>query len=72
MSRIWLTIFRYSLAAVVFSLSKVSPEQWAHIGQIVVDWLISIEDRLPAGNPLVVVLNSYKAAPSRLGEGHRQ
>jgi hypothetical protein len=72
MSKFWLTVVKYALASVVFALSKVSPEQWAKAGDLIVDWLISIEDRLPRGNPLVVVLNAYRAAPSRLGEGHRQ
>lgn len=66
MNTIWVGIFRFALNALVLAVKNVDPSQWAKIGELLVNFLLAVEDKLPAGNPLTVVLHGYRAAPSKL------
>ncbi|APW60469.1 hypothetical protein [Paludisphaera borealis] len=62
----WTTIARLAFAVLVAAVQKIPPEQWQTLGAIVVAWLQTIQDKLPAGHPMIAVVSAYKAPRSKL------
>jgi hypothetical protein len=62
----WLTIAKLAFSMLITAVGKIPPENWAKLGDVVIKFLQSMEDRLPAGNPLTVSFNAYRASKSRL------
>jgi hypothetical protein len=62
----WMTIAKFAFSILITAVGKIPPDDWAKLGTLVVNFLQDMEDRLPAGNPLTVSLNAYRASKSRL------
>lgn len=57
----WLMLAKYAFQIAIMAVSKVPPAQWAKIGVLITNFLQNIEDKLPAGSPVITHLNAYKA-----------
>lgn len=62
----WLTIAKYAFQVAILAVSKISPAQWAQLGTIIQTWLQAIEDKLPAGHPLITMTSSFRASRAKL------
>lgn len=68
MSTVWMFVIRMAFNAIIAAVGKIPAEQWAKIGGLVVSFLQKMQDKLPAGNPLITTLNAYKAPYSLLAQ----
>lgn len=66
MSTAWLALLKFALSVAVTAISRISPDQWAKVGTVLIAWIQSLENKLSAGNPLFAVLNSYRAPSFKL------
>ena len=66
MANIQMTIIRLAFNAIIAAVGRVKPEDWAKVGQLVIDFLQKIQSDLPVGNPLVTTMSAFKAPASLL------
>jgi hypothetical protein len=62
----WMTLLKFALSVAVTAVSQIPAAKWAQLGVVIANWLQAVEDKLPAGNPLIVHLNAYRASRSKL------
>jgi len=61
MSTIWMLLLRAALTIAIQAVSRIPEAQWAKLSDIIVDWLATIQDRLPAGSPVTAALQAHWA-----------
>jgi hypothetical protein len=66
MSTVWMSLLKFALSVAVTAISRISPDQWAKVGTVLIAWIQNLENKLPPGNPLFAVLNSYRAPSHKL------
>lgn len=57
----WVKVAQFSLAVLVTAVGKITPAQWAQLGVVLQAWLTALEGKLPAGHPLVKMLDAYRS-----------
>jgi len=62
----WMTVAKIAFSLLITAIGKIPASDWAKLGDVIVGFLQSMEDRLPPGNPLTVSLSAYRASKSRL------
>lgn len=62
----WITIAKFAFSVLITAVGKISPEEWAKLGTIIQSWLQAIEDKLPAGHPMIIMTSAFRAPRSKL------
>lgn len=62
----WSIIAKLAFKALIAAVSNVPPQQWAEFGAQVVEWLQTIQDKLPTGHPLRTVVATPKVGAAAL------
>lgn len=62
----WMTLLKFALNVAVTAVAQIPASQWAQLGTVITSWLQALEAKLPAGSPLIVHLNAYRASRAKL------
>lgn len=62
----WMTIAKLAFSLLITAIGKIPPEKWSQLGTMLIDFLQSLADRLPAGHPAFAIFQSYRAPASMI------
>ncbi len=63
-----LSFLRVLLNIAVWVISRIPPEQWAKLGEVILSFLTKLQTKTPDGNPAVTTFAAFSLAPPNVGK----
>jgi len=70
MTTFWLFLLRVALSLVIKAVAQIPEERWTELSDLIIGFLTKIQDKLPAGSPVLTAFSSYRAPTSKLARPH--